>query len=182
MWIPIEVSDEIVQRRIQTSSQTIDFCRIDWPDIAFQPGAVERVAHLIERSPADFEIPSELRVRRAAKSFRDVSAGGIDSVLRLRSMLEIIEKRRPAREPENDGPQRVGELPHNQLRIVPCNRHPRIACRDRSADFPKRLATSSDYAANPAAPNGSKVGDSGHHPGERERLGPRSDSASDDKR
>ena len=122
---PIQVGDEVVQSRIQTSGQTVGRGRVSWTDIPFHSGASERVAQLIQGAATDFQIARELGVRRAAESFRDVSWSGACRVGQLIAQREVAPKRIPATDANRDLPESIGQLPRDKILKPPDTFHAR---------------------------------------------------------
>jgi len=113
--IPVEIYDEVVQRRIQPAAQSMELSEFLLGNVPFQLRASKAVAQFVQRPARDFKIAGELGMRWTAESFCDVAANGLDRIFSLRAGLEVGEERSSSREPEDDDPDGIRELPGNEL-------------------------------------------------------------------
>jgi hypothetical protein len=92
-------------------------------EIPLQASTLKTVGHLVQGSKGDLEEPGELATRLARKTLCDVVANRIDRVLDFLTKTLVACESWLSREIKDGASKLVGELPGNQLFVVPRTCH-----------------------------------------------------------
>jgi hypothetical protein len=95
-------------------------CSVGLGDVTLQHRATDAVDDFVQRPASDRQEAGEFGMR-SGKPLGDVVTHGVDRIFDLSASLEVAVEGRPGRPREDDLPQRVGQLPRDDVGVMPRN-------------------------------------------------------------